>query len=363
MDNFDFIADQKFRALLIRDFKELQNCVENKATKSVLILSGSIIETILLEFFSHNLPNGKSKAQLLKMNLADLINQAELIGLISSKSKELSTVIKNYRNLIHPGREIRTKEEFDFETAIVSFSLVKIILKEVKENYIQKYGYKAEDIFNKIIVDTSTFSIYEKLLQKLNNYEKIRLTSLLVDYQIEKYDDSIRSEYLKYISPLKALIGQEDLRSFCEMLLREVEKGKENQILALYEIFGNNLDLLPNEEKELILTYIYNILDDIHPWSKKLESLKFRELYSYLGLYLNSNDLKQMFFDLLTTIVRKHNTAEKIKWCYLSIYRNMISNFSDEKKIKCEEYIRQNCQSEIANEFYVSLINDDDLPF
>lgn len=362
MDNFEFIADIRFRNLLIRDFKELQNCFDNKAAKSVLILSGSIIETVLLEFFSHNLPEGKNQNQLLKMDLFALINEAEATGLISSKSKELSTVIKNYRNLIHPGREIRTKEEFDFETATVSFSLVKIILKELKENYIKKYGYRAEDIFNKIIVDSSTYSIYEKLIQKLNTHEKIRLTKLLVDYQVENYNDSAR-KFLKYINPLKPLIGNENLKSFCAILLKEVEKGKENSIIALFDIFGTNLDLLTSEEQELIMIYIYNILDQIYPWESKLEKYEFRELYSHIGLYLSTNDLKQKFFDLLESVVKGHNSAEKNKWCYLSTYKNMVGNFSTDKKEKCEKYIREACSEEIAEDFYNALANDDDLPF
>lgn len=66
MTEFNFVADQQYRTLLIRDFVELKNCVDNQATKSVLILSGSIIETLLLEFFTHNLPSGITKVQLLK---------------------------------------------------------------------------------------------------------------------------------------------------------------------------------------------------------------------------------------------------------------------------------------------------------
>ncbi|MBK8702805.1 MAG: hypothetical protein IPN33_03765 [Saprospiraceae bacterium] len=107
MEYFDFIADQKFRNILARDFKELEQCIENKTSKSVLILSGSIIRATLLEFFIHNPPSGKTKDQILKMGLSDLINEAESFGLISSRSKELSTVVRNYRNLIHAGLEIR----------------------------------------------------------------------------------------------------------------------------------------------------------------------------------------------------------------------------------------------------------------
>ena len=139
IDYFDFMSDTKFKDLLIRDYKELTDCVKNECPKSVLILAGSIIEATLLEFFSHNLPEEKSMNQLLKMNLADLIIDAESVGLISSRSKELSLVIKDYRNLIHPGREIRTMEKFDKDSALISFSLIKMILKEVRENYIRLY--------------------------------------------------------------------------------------------------------------------------------------------------------------------------------------------------------------------------------
>ena len=363
IDYFDFIADTKFKNLLIRDFYELQNCVKNESSKSVLILSGSIIEAALLEFFTHELPSGKTEGQLLKMNLAELIIEAETIGLISSKSKELSTVIKNYRNLIHPGREIRTKEEFDQDTAIVSYSLVKIILKEIKENYIQKYGYRAEDIFNKIIVDSSTSSIYEKLLPKLNHHEKIRLTNMLVDFQLNHYQDKQRIKFNKYINPLKSKIGVENLTSFCKNLVKQVEKGKESHILALFEIFGYDLELLNNDEQELVMTYIYNIANSISPWNDKAESYEFRELFSFLGRYLGTPFLKQKFFDLLLKIVKYHSSAEKNKWLFLSVYRNMISYLSEDKIAKCEEFIKENMSREISEEFFIALVEGDDLPF
>lgn len=48
--NFDFISDDNFRNILQRDFEELNKCIEIKASKSVLILSGSIIEAILTDY-------------------------------------------------------------------------------------------------------------------------------------------------------------------------------------------------------------------------------------------------------------------------------------------------------------------------
>ena len=177
MDLFDFIADPKFRALLERDFEELEKCVEAKASKSVLILSGSIIEALLIEFFTHNPPGSKTKTQVLKMALNELIDEASNIGLIKPQSKDLSTVVRNYRNLIHPGVEVRKNEDFDFNTAVVAYHLVKMIVNETKESYLQKYGYKGIDIYNKILSDSSicinSVKVDSKKRSKVNSQKEV----------------------------------------------------------------------------------------------------------------------------------------------------------------------------------------------
>lgn len=362
MNIFDFVANEQFKNLLIRDFNELQICVDNKASKSVLILSGSIIETVLLEFFTHNLPAGVSKAALMKKSLVDLIDEAEKINLISTKSKDLSIVIKDYRNLIHPGREVRTNEEFDFDTAIVSFSLVRIILKEIKEKYIQKYGYTAEDIFNKINLDSSTYSIYEKLLKKVNDYEKIKLLNHFIEQEVHDYSVKDYSSLSKYIKILKKQVSDDVLRNHCTQLLREVEKGKENNILAKFEIFGDNLNLLKNEEQDLILSYIYSKVNSISPWNKKVEDSRFRKLFTFLGLYLYAPSIKQNYFDLLKEIVKCHNLTEYAKWYYTTVYNSMLEPLSEIQKVKCRDFIFESFLLEEATIFYKAL-EDDDLPF
>lgn len=362
MNEFDFIADQQYRTLLIRDFEELQKCVDNKASKSVLILSGSIIETLLLEFFTHNLPENTTKTQLLKKSLSDLIDIATSIQLISSKSKELSTVIKNYRNLIHPGREIRTNENFDFETAIVSFSLVKIILKEIKYNYAQKYGYTAEDIFNKIFVDNSTYSIFEKLIPKLNVHEKNKLLDLLVEYEIDNYHSKDSGYHYRYIRILKKEIESKVIFDYCQRLLREVEKGEKHCIYALFEIFGNDINTLSDDGKNTILTYIYNRVNSISAWNNNIENKRVRSLFSFLGLYIENPDFKQKFFDLLIKVVRSHSYTENSKWYYTSVYEDLISKFTEQEKEKCAEYVIDILGEEISKSFFTAL-EDDGLPF
>ena len=363
MNNFDFIADPKFKSLLVRDFAELQVCINNEVTKSSLILSGSIIEAILLEFFTHNLPEGISSGKLLKMSLTELINEAEKIKLISQKSKDLSTVVKNYRNLIHPGREVRTNEEFDFETAIVSFSLVKIILKEIKDNYITKYGYTAIDILNKINVDSSTYSIYEKLVNKLNAFEKSKLLDLLVEQSVEEYDITTRSKLDRYIKPLKKHVDEQVITNHCKQMLSEVEKGKETIILAKFEIFGDNLNSLNNDEKDLVLAYIYNKANSISAWNENIKNTRFRDLFTFLGMYLYSNDIKDRFFELLKKIVKNYKYSKEDKWYFTTAYDNMLEYLNELQKEKCNQYIIDSFSKEDSDNFFSALEEDRSLPF
>lgn len=365
MKKFEFIADEKFRSILIRDFTELESCLENNSAKSVLILSGSLIETILVEFFTHNPPKGKTKVQILKMNLSDLIDKAEESGLISSRSKDLSIVIKDYRNLIHPGREIRTKEQFSMDTAIVSFSLVKIILSELEEKYIEKYGYRAEDILKKIKLDSSTYSIYEKLLNKANSHEKVRLTQMLVNEQVDFEVDNKKElvRYGHYISPLLKEIGDENIKAFCQTLLKQVEKGERARIIGLFKVFGNYLHLLDAEQMELILIYIYDVVSDYHWGKESVKNPMYQKICSHLGLYLYTEDLKVKFFELVLDVVTRHFGADDNKWYYRQMYRSLISNFDVEKIEKVKSFVEEHRTREEYSEFFAGMQEDDELPF
>lgn len=113
MSDFNFISDDQLRIVVERDKKELDSCLKNQLCKSTLLLAGSIIETILVDYFLAFGKTGSTPAQILNSDLATLVSWAESDGLISSRTKEISTVIRNYRNLIHPGREYRLKERID----------------------------------------------------------------------------------------------------------------------------------------------------------------------------------------------------------------------------------------------------------
>lgn len=132
---FEFVGDHSFQSILKRDFKEVQKCIEVGANKAAIILSGSILETILTDYFSENLPPEKTKDSILKLSLNSLLELAVQTHLISSSDNSLATVLKTYRNLIHPGREVRSAEDVDNNTAKLAFSILELLLEKIEKKY------------------------------------------------------------------------------------------------------------------------------------------------------------------------------------------------------------------------------------
>ena len=103
MPNFDFIADDTFRHNLEADDDELARCIKAKSWKAVVVLAGSVVEVILVDALVARGFRTKSGGDALSMSLADVIETYQREEIISDKAAHLSSVIRSYRNLIHPG--------------------------------------------------------------------------------------------------------------------------------------------------------------------------------------------------------------------------------------------------------------------
>ncbi len=90
---FEYVSDGSFQDILRRDFLELKKCQESKSSKSILILSGSILEALLADYFCENLPTGQTQANILNSTLATLLDLAENSGII--KTKKIKGKLKN----------------------------------------------------------------------------------------------------------------------------------------------------------------------------------------------------------------------------------------------------------------------------
>ena len=104
-----------------------------------MILCGGAIEAILTDLIATHKSRAKSaksapnKPDITHWDLSDLINVVVELDLISSGVEKLSHSLREYRNLVHPGNEIRKGLTFDAEEARIAVELLNIVHRDLSE--------------------------------------------------------------------------------------------------------------------------------------------------------------------------------------------------------------------------------------
>jgi len=358
---FDFIFDQDFRNILERDFEELNKCVENGCTKSVLLLSGSIIEAILTDYFINFPTNDLNQKKVLSMGLFGLIEKASEVNLISQSTKNLSTVIKNYRNLIHPGREIRTNESFNKDTGDVAKSVLNIIVKEVRENYLNNIGYSANDLISKLESDELSQPIFEKILNKVHKSEKNKLFNALVEYDfnLNTFGNFIE-DTRKYIRILKPQINREVIENLLRKMIKRIETGENWEVLYYYRVLYEEIKYLSSDEIEFVLLYILNTFIENSNNPDEIESYVSQNLLTSFGTYLESESLRKEFLKFICELVENHKEKDYV---YFGAYDQLVNSISLDIKKEIELYVKDNVSDYYSDEFYKGYDNGNYLPF
>lgn len=180
MQSFDFITGKPFRKSLESDYREMSQSLNGEAWKSVQVLAGSIVETLLVDYLTAS-PNSGRKKDPLKMDLAEVIEVCKAEGVLSDRAADLCSVIRSYRNLIHPGRVARLNEPApNKSSATVASTLVQMIAEEIAEARRKTAGLNAEQILTKIRTDANARLILKHLLNEANEHEKERLILELI---------------------------------------------------------------------------------------------------------------------------------------------------------------------------------------
>ena len=136
---FSFINNIELQTVLKRDFLEIQRAYIAECWKSVIILSGGAVEAILADLLLTNssqaiqATNAPNKKDITKWNLSELINVSAELKLVSAGVEKLSHTLREYRNLVHPGMEIRDKLTFDAEEAKIALEVLNILYRNLSE--------------------------------------------------------------------------------------------------------------------------------------------------------------------------------------------------------------------------------------
>lgn len=141
VQSWDFIKDDVLRVILERDYEELVQLLKINATKSTIVLSGSILEGILVAILSSVKDDAlleykkqfpkKREMSLERWALYDLTCVAAGLKIIKPDTQKTSDFVRNYRNIVHPSVEIRENSTVDDELALVIVTLLKRVLRDV----------------------------------------------------------------------------------------------------------------------------------------------------------------------------------------------------------------------------------------
>lgn len=135
--SFDFISNNELKLILERDYLEIQRNISSSNWKSAIILSGGSIEAILLELLlrDSSKAKGSSKApkenDLNKWDLNSLLEVALEEKLIDDGIAKLGHTVREYRNLIHPGVEIRKRLKVEPEEAKIAIEVLNILIRDL----------------------------------------------------------------------------------------------------------------------------------------------------------------------------------------------------------------------------------------
>jgi hypothetical protein len=260
MIDLSFVQDSKLRASLQSDFEELEVAFSGGAWKSVHVLTGSIIEALLIETI-FSVDKSASHDKYLKMSLNDIISDAVSRGIISDREEQLASVIKGYRNLIHPGRVIRMSESVDQNTASVAMSLIKIIVGKIEREQSDRIGLTANQVLSKIDGDASAFGISEHLTHRLSESELLVLMNDQLPAAVGRF---IRGEqridcstYCSVYRIAGSRLNQEQVRILEGHLIKIVESGTDLLPAIYFDILFDleSIKKFTQAGQDIILTY------------------------------------------------------------------------------------------------------------
>ena len=134
---FTFVAEQAIREILERDYAEIQRAYVSKCWKSVIVLSGGAIEAVLVDLVLGDDKRAISASAASKSTdpkswgLASLIDVCLELRLIKPGIEKLSHSVREYRNLVHPGRELRGGLSANAEEARIALEVLNMLHRDL----------------------------------------------------------------------------------------------------------------------------------------------------------------------------------------------------------------------------------------
>jgi len=142
---FAFIANPDLRHTIMADVASVERAWSNQEFKAVTILAGSVTEALLLDAIlaKESEQIAKSHASLivagriltnsptdnLRWGLAELSEVARDVGIIQEQAWIQVNLARDFRNFIHPGKELRTQAQCTRKTALTALAAMEAVIE------------------------------------------------------------------------------------------------------------------------------------------------------------------------------------------------------------------------------------------
>lgn len=273
-----FISDDMLREMIERDAEELSVCLQHNAGKAAMVMAGSIIEAVLVDYFLTMSPSKRSEKDVLDAGLSRLIEWAENDGLISSQVSSIATVVRHYRNLIHPGVAYRQKLTADMNMAHVAHTLLRIIVEAIGKKYASERGPTPEQVLSRIVSDPSFVSIAEHAVSEMLQVDRVRLFRAIPEKGLESCTEvSIISRLAKAHDMLKDRVGWDEVQAGLATAYARMLSGPKVAGVVYLNFFLTHLSRLNGDKQTAVESYLLDIMENCEP--------EDRLAYSRIGLF------------------------------------------------------------------------------
>lgn len=322
MATFDFITDDRLREVLESDYRELEANLKSESWKSVHVMAGSIIEAVLMDYLETSGASGRTTAELQGLVLGELVQECRTANIISQMATELSSVVRTYRNLIHPGRQLRLNEKVTSSSASIAKHLVEVIVEEIATKKRETYGYTAEQIVTNLEQDQSKTSILGHIFKTTKPREIERLLCKVIPQHyfevatdFEVYDDVIMDEDVietfNHIHKMRDALSQcfrlafdrvdDDVKKkvtsqFVSVLKEETEYKVLNYGTAFFR--ATDLQYLPLSDIEMVKQHLFGRL-------KTNIDNQLLDMLTGLGAYITVQEMEQFADPIIRTVLSK----------------------------------------------------------
>jgi hypothetical protein len=128
-----FVKDMKLKKFIAIAAQEACRCFDVEAFNAAAVMAGSATEALLLDLLLQHKAKVKAGSKSLEeLRLVDLIEQALVLKLMGKSTGSLTHLIRENRNLIHPGRSLREKNSIGRGEAEITIGILRMVCEALK---------------------------------------------------------------------------------------------------------------------------------------------------------------------------------------------------------------------------------------